>query len=154
MSRSQFIKRYVLSLEKDARGWYLFHSWVLSTRYPLSNRHMLSLQFSRHNGDRWRSDEIYPHLLVYPKWSFQRRSWSKEGTSTGPLGVQTWDALRELWPVAEDEIGRRLVRRNRGANLIVTGSTPRLFRIYSRFLEGREKYHVYGDEIVRRFHRV
>lgn len=145
-------KLYRAALLKDDRGWYIYQGPEIEFKKDLGDGFVLSLSFSRIKGGSFLSDEIHPHLIVYPK--HVRKPWSKEGYATGPAGVRTWDALREIWPVAEEKIEKHLVRKNHPATLIITGASITLYRIYSRFLRGRPGYEFGYSEIRRRFVRV
>lgn len=140
---TRFRKCYEFRIYKDEEGFYIHKGWALHSKTRLSKGYILRLDLTVHPYENY--SEVLPHLSVHKKGRLRRRE--KEGTPTGPGGVEVWEALRELWPEVERNI-YRITPAGKHATLVVTAATPKLFRIYEFFLRNRLGYRtVYAGEI-------
>ncbi len=124
---TRWTKRYSVHVGHDEQGFYINKGWIVVSSIRLSNGQVLRLAFSKLD-----EDTITPHLVVHNRFSL--RKWPrKEATPTGPKSVETWEVVRRIFFEGVHEAHLRLLNREDGW-MEVTGATPKLFAIYSRFL--------------------
>lgn len=109
-------------------GFYTYRTH----KQVLSNGQILVLQVHRYRGDRHAS------VAMAACRRFTWDPWKKQGTPTGPGGLEVWSRVAEVWDQVESvaySLGAREV--------LVWGANERLTRIYARSL--RPKGYVYDS---------
>lgn len=123
-------KRYWIKIGRDESGFWVNRGWYVYRSVPLSKGKVLRLEFTVFH-DLGQSI-LEPHLLVHEKG---RMKWpEKGGFATGPGGMEVWSVLAKIFEDGVNVARKRLAKHDT-VYVEVTAATPKLFRIYARFLE-------------------